>query len=78
MQFTDWHDKNGAKIYEGDIVRTRNMTKVVTFFGGCFRASNRYADDCLSYWGQDIEVIGNIYENPELLGTNLAVNDAAR
>lgn len=70
MQFTGLTDKNGREIYEGDIYR-------LTFDGGKtfdpdLKAVRNFVEDSywlksLGYQGQDVEVIGNIYENPELL-----------
>lgn len=60
-QYTGLHDKNGRKIFEGDIMR--NAGNVVEFYGGDFCING---DSPLSYW-TGTEVIGNIYDNPELL-----------
>jgi len=77
-QYTGLTDKNGTKIFEGDIVLiTRNtVTDVVAkifYSEGAFRtnAANTYdGEEPLSFWlanDCDCEVIGNIYDNPEIL-----------
>lgn len=84
MQYTGLRDKNGKEIYEGDIVRHRNLDRPedgVMFglqetmmgkiprevkFEGCgFIPLAGWIDDALK--DMQWEVIGNIYENPELL-----------
>lgn len=69
-QFTGLHDRTGKEVFEGDILYcidnptgydTGNYE--VIFKSGCFYA--KYSlENWPKYW---IEVIGNIYENPELL-----------
>lgn len=73
-QFTGLHDKDGKEIYEGDIVQSvyyKDFVYKVVY------DDNRFASFCLErkknmfrhFFGEakDCEVIGNIYDNPELL-----------
>jgi uncharacterized phage protein (TIGR01671 family) len=75
MQYTGLHDKNGKEIYEGDIVcpdkniqNEKTVGKVVWHSYGAACYYVEYKDG--TGWRDfiDMEVIGNIYENPELLG----------
>ncbi len=65
MQFTGLKDLQGKEIYEGDIVDYGNgRNKVVEFIDGCFCICGITAMPKLMTL---YPVIGNIYENPELL-----------
>jgi uncharacterized phage protein (TIGR01671 family) len=74
MQFTGLHDKNGTPIYEGDILsnKTGRICKVVWFEAqACFDAKPLTSKGTSAlftpnYW-RHCEVIGNIYENKELI-----------
>jgi len=80
MQYTGLKDRNGAKIFEGDIVKAWmyddefHILKIY-FEDGAFLIDFQDSDSDLTTigWfienGGNVEIIGNIYENPELLGT---------
>ena len=78
-QYAGLKDKNGKEIYEGDIIvgtykDMRTDTGLVVFKGCGFKVEiPNVGDDELVDWerySDSIEVIGNIYENPELLKEN--------
>lgn len=67
MQFTGVLDSKGTEIYEGDVVSNAGQYNgEVQFIDGHFTFSKKYINDPLSFYGC-LEVIGNIYENPELI-----------
>ena len=78
MQSTGLKDKNGKEIYDGDIVRfaltdgfnyVTNEDGVVTYKLGAFYVVNGLTEYLISDINTNkVEVIGNIYQNPELLG----------
>lgn len=67
MQYTGLKDKNGVEIYEGHIVETpSSKTKyLVDYVEGCFVGRIKHREYTNLY--KALEVIGNVYENPELL-----------
>jgi uncharacterized phage protein (TIGR01671 family) len=71
MQFTGLLDKNGVEIYEGDIVNSTlfGICQVVYFKNAFITQSDdgSYSRSSKYLHGDNCEVIGNIYENPELL-----------
>ena len=70
-QFTGMTDKKGKKLFEGDVysMGEKNILYVVIFDKSQFigkQVGNRSLAG-LEYWKSDIEIIGNVYDNPELL-----------
>ena len=74
MQSTGLHDKNGKEIFEGDIVKMAKDVysdptyyEVIRHRGGAYRLESNQHGCELWLRHTNCEVIGNIYENPELL-----------
>lgn len=70
MQYTGLKDKNGKEIYEGDVIKAESRLWQADFKDGCFVGvdfKNVAWDELVNIGYGETEVIGNIYENPELL-----------
>ena len=74
MQSTGLKDKNGKEIFEGDIVKmSKDVYSEPTYYevvrhrGGAYRLESKQHGCELWLRHTDCEVVGNIYENRELL-----------
>lgn len=78
MQSTGIFDRNGQEIFEGDVVRqvrtqptieNETITGVVTMLEGAWLIVNDNEQLASDLWSEtdENEILGNIYENPQLL-----------
>lgn len=73
-QYTELTDKNGTKIFEGDFIKAKHNTNLYNVY---WNEGRFYLEDV---WGNlikptqtainhfECEIVGNIYDNPELIG----------
>ena len=72
-QYTGLKDKNGTKIFEGDIVLWEKKKSEIKMRKGVWAVFNdkhklEYDEwDFLNIVAKEVEIIGNIHDNPELL-----------
>ena len=72
MQYTGRIDKNGKKIFDKDVVKLKGYLWEVYWSDeeSCFKIKNKFDDLFLTKFKEKaLEVVGNIYENKELLET---------
>ena len=69
MQYTGRKDSEGNEIYEGDILQSEHYFKYqMVFKGDCWRCESlKHSRLKNRFIGSNLKIIGNIYENPELL-----------
>lgn len=75
-QYTGLHAYNGKQVFEHDIVKVYGSLDEISFIGVVKYFDGSFCICDPDFWvhchlmSQDVEVIGNIYDNPELMGGN--------
>lgn len=75
-QYTGLTDKNGNKVFEHDIVKAYGSLDEISFIGVVKYFDGSFCICNPDFWihchlmSHDVEVIGNIYDNPELMRGN--------
>ena len=72
LQYTGLKDKNGVEIFEGDLIIQQDYTEPLEVYFcedccACFRARLNGFANIERIRGGECEIIGNVYNNPELL-----------
>lgn len=64
-RYTGLRDKYGERIFEGDIVQVEDRVYEVKYLFGQFFVGTNMP---IAYKRFECEVVGNVYDNPELMG----------